>query len=57
MAASSASDAGVPRLSVCIPASVARDFQPSDGITAIFICGAINRSGGRPWQELSTLGT
>jgi hypothetical protein len=46
VAASSALDAGVPRLSVGIPASVTRDFQPSDGITAIFICGAINRSGG-----------
>jgi hypothetical protein len=50
VAASSASDAGVTRLSVGIPASVARDFQPSDGITAIFVCGAINTSGGRSWQ-------
>jgi hypothetical protein len=43
VAASSVSDAGVPRLSVGIPASIARDFQPSDGITAIFIRGDINR--------------
>jgi hypothetical protein len=30
---------------------------PSGGIMAIFVCGLINRSGGRPWQVLSTLGT
>jgi hypothetical protein len=41
---------------VATNASVARVFQPSDGITAIFVCGLINRSGGRPWQVLSTLG-
>jgi hypothetical protein len=30
---------------------------PSEGATAIFICGVINRSGGRPWLVLDTLGT
>jgi hypothetical protein len=29
--------------------SVASEICPVRGLTAIFICGAINRSGGRPW--------
>jgi hypothetical protein len=30
---------------------------PSEGATTIFVCGAINRSGGQPWLVLGTLGT
>jgi hypothetical protein len=37
--------------------SLARVFQPSDGITAIFVCGLINTSGGQLWQQLGTLRT
>jgi hypothetical protein len=31
--------------------------RPVKGLTAIFVCGAINRSGGLPWLVLGTLGT
>jgi hypothetical protein len=55
VAASSASDAGVPRLLVGILMSVACVFQPSELLIAIFVYGLINRSGGRPWHWLSTL--
>jgi hypothetical protein len=38
-------------------ASVAPEKCPVRGLTAIFGCGTINRSGGRPWLWLGTLGT
>jgi hypothetical protein len=31
--------------------------RPVKGLTAIFVCGVINRSGGRPWLVLGTLRT
>jgi hypothetical protein len=31
--------------------------SPSEGATIIFVCGAINRSGGQTWLVLGTLGT
>jgi hypothetical protein len=38
-------------------ASGAPEKPPVKGLMAIFISGAINRSGGRPWLVLGTLGT
>jgi hypothetical protein len=38
-------------------ASVAPKIRPVRFPTALFGCGAINRSGGQPWLVLGTLGT